>query len=123
MKRGHAYGFDENEETQAEAFRFITISAMLLDGLFNQPAVELSHFLDTSLYPVILHYLRPVVEGGNTTVGVMLKRSAWIVATKVVAHPLDLGTRCTLIVDVLVGVTVGEESPWFPTPSQCRDIE
>ena len=71
MKRGHAYGFDKNEETRAEAFRFITISAILLDGLFNQPAVELSHFLDTSMYPVILHYLRPAVEGGNTSVGVM----------------------------------------------------
>ena len=71
MKHGHVYGFDENEETRAEAFRFITISAVLLEGFFNRPAVELSHFLDTSLYTVILHYLRPAVEGGNTTVGVM----------------------------------------------------
>ena len=64
MKDGHA--FDQNEETRAEAFRLITISTVLLDGLSIVPAVELSFFFLDCL-PVMLHYLRPAVEGGKAS--------------------------------------------------------
>ena len=65
MKNGEA--FDENEETQAEAFRLLTISATLLHGYSNKPAVVLAHFCHDS-YSVMLHYLRPAVVEGNATV-------------------------------------------------------
>ena len=61
---------DRNEETRAEAFRLITVSATLSQGLFNWAAVEYSRFFHDSL-PVLLHYLRPVVEEGNTSGGLM----------------------------------------------------
>jgi TPR repeat protein len=68
MMKGQA--FDKNEETQAEAFRLFTISATLFQGLSNQPnqpAMELSSFF-FNCAPVMLHYLRPSVEGGNASV-------------------------------------------------------
>ena len=68
MKNGLA--FDQNEQTRAEAFRLFTISATLFHYSFNPPAMELSRFfLDSP--PVMLHYLRPFVEEGNTSKGVM----------------------------------------------------
>ena len=68
MKRGQA--FDQNKETRAEAFRLITTSATLYQGILKEPARELSFFFLTSM-PVMLHYLRPAVEEGNTSVAVM----------------------------------------------------
>ena len=68
MKNGQA--FDQNEKTNAEAFRLITVSTALLDGMLSLPAMELSKFFHKNL-PVILHYLRPAVEENKTTVGVM----------------------------------------------------
>jgi tetratricopeptide (TPR) repeat protein len=68
IKDGEA--FDQNEQTRAEAFRLITISATLLDGLYIEPALELSTFFRSST-PVNLHYLRPAVEGGDTDVETM----------------------------------------------------
>ena len=65
MKNGEA--FDNNEETQAEAFRLLTISATLLHGYSNKPAAVLASFFHDS-YPVMLHYLRPAVVEGNATV-------------------------------------------------------
>ena len=72
MQNGQA--FDQNEQTRAEAFRLLTIVSTLLHGRFNHvtslTAVKLSRsFLDS--LPVMLHYLRPAVEEGNTVVGVM----------------------------------------------------
>jgi TPR repeat protein len=64
MKNGHAYGFDENEETRAEAFRLLTISATLLREHFKLAALELARFFRDSL-PIALHYLRPAVEEGS----------------------------------------------------------
>ena len=56
--------FDENEESRAEAFRLLTISATLLQDSFKLPSVLLSRFFSGSL-PVMLHYLRPAVEEGS----------------------------------------------------------
>jgi len=68
MTRGHA--FDQNEETRAEAFRLITISATLSEGHFHPATVQLFQFsLDCK--PVMLHYLRPAVEGGSADVELM----------------------------------------------------
>lgn len=67
MRDGKA--FDQNEQTRAETFRLITISTAL-HGQFNDSAVQLSRFFFDSP-PVMLHYLRPAVEEGNTAVGVM----------------------------------------------------
>ena len=68
MKHGKA--FDENEQTRDEAFRFLTISATLLQDPSNQPAVELSNFFHDCM-PVMLRYLRSAVEEGNVSVGTM----------------------------------------------------
>lgn len=69
MRDGQA--FDQNDETRAEELRVITISAALLwKGTFNMPAEELSRFFHDSL-PVMLHYLRPVVEEGNADAEVL----------------------------------------------------
>ena len=70
MKKGQA--FDQNEDTRAEAFRLFTISTVLFDGLFIAPAVELSFFFLDCL-PVMLNYLRPALEEGNTSARVMDK--------------------------------------------------
>ena len=68
MKKGQV--FDQNEQTRAEAFRLITISATLYRGTFKLAAMELAYFFRDSL-PVMLHYLRPAVEEGkNTSAGV-----------------------------------------------------
>ena len=64
MEDGQA--FDKSEQTQAEAFRVVTISATLLGGPCNLATVELSNFFHDSL-PVMLHYLRPAVEEGSTS--------------------------------------------------------
>ena len=68
MKYGQA--FDQNEQTQAEAFRLFTISVTLLQDSFIPPGIELSlFFLDSP--PIMLHYLRPAVEDGNTSAEVI----------------------------------------------------
>jgi len=57
--------FDQNEETRAEAFRLLTVSATLLKGVCHSPAVVLASLFDDS-HPIVLHYLRPAVEEGDT---------------------------------------------------------
>ena len=69
MKRGQA--FDQNEQTRKEAFRLLTISATLYEGPTNLPAKELSFFFRDSYLPVMLHYLRPIVEGGDASLSAM----------------------------------------------------
>ena len=64
MHNGQA--FDQNEQTRAEEFRLLTISATLFQGPFNLPAMHLSSFFRDSL-PVMLYYLRPIVEEGNAS--------------------------------------------------------
>ena len=68
MMQGHS--FDQNERTRAEAFRLITVSATLLEGVFNVSAVVLASFLRDS-HPIALHYLRPAVEAGDTNEGLI----------------------------------------------------
>jgi hypothetical protein len=65
MLKGKA--FDQNEQTRAEGFRLITISATLLHGRVNPAAAVLARFFRDSP-PVMLHYLRPAVEEGDTGV-------------------------------------------------------
>ena len=62
--------FDQNEQSQAEAFRLITICATLYQGPFNLPAVELSQFFFDSP-SVMLYYLRSAVEGGSANLSAM----------------------------------------------------
>ena len=64
MKAGQA--FDQNEDTRAEEFRLFTISTTLFGERFNPAASELARFFSNSL-PVMLHYLRPAVEGGSAS--------------------------------------------------------
>ena len=65
MKYGQA--FDQNKDTRAEAFRLFTLTVTLYQGTrtFSGPAKQLSLFFLDSL-PVMLHYLRPAVEGGES---------------------------------------------------------
>ncbi len=62
--------FDKNEETRAEAFRLLTISATLFRDTFNGPAMSIARFFHDSP-PVMLHYLRPAVEEGDTSAAVI----------------------------------------------------
>ena len=64
IKNGQA--FDRNEENRAKAFRMITIYATLHPDSAIEEAVELSLFFLASP-PVMLHYLRPAVEGGSAS--------------------------------------------------------
>ena len=68
MKNGQA--FDQNEDTRAEAFRLFTISATLLQDSFIPSGIELSLFFLESP-PLMIHYLRPAVEDGNTSAQVI----------------------------------------------------
>ena len=65
MNKGQA--FEQSEDTRAESFCLCTLSATLLQTNFNAAATELSFFFKDS-FPVMLHYLRPAVEGGDTSV-------------------------------------------------------
>ena len=69
MMNGQA--FDQNEQSEEEELRILTICTTLFDGaLFNMVAVELSRYFHDSL-PVMLHYLRPALEEGDTSAEVI----------------------------------------------------
>ena len=68
MQNGQA--FDQNEQTRAEAFRLFTLSATLLQDSFIPSGEELSLFFLESP-PLMIHYLRPAVEDGNTSAEVI----------------------------------------------------
>lgn len=55
-------GFGGDERNKAEIFRLLTISSTLLEEIPSTSVIALSKFFfDTE--PIMLHYLRPIVEG------------------------------------------------------------